>query len=223
MDKRIEEGEFLQFVTNQWSKNSIPTQIREVCKGGCRWIQLRLKNTNPDQWIKTGLEAKAICRDFGAKLIINDHVEFTYRLEADGVHLGKEDMDPVKAREILGNHKIIGGTANHWEEILELYKKGVDYAGLGPYRYTKTKKNLSGLLGVEGFRETMNRLRARNISLPIFAIGGITPEDIGELMQTGIQGVAVSSFLSDNPEISNKTKEFIYKIKQNAQYVNHRK
>ena len=213
-DKEI-KGEHLQFITNQWSKTEIPKQIEEVCKGGCRWIQLRLKDVSPEEWINTGIEARAICKKHGARLIINDHVEFALRLDADGVHLGKEDMDPGKARKLLGNEKIIGGTANQLKEVLNLYKKNVDYVGLGPFRYTKTKNNLAEILGTEGYFEIMKSLKNKGIDLPVYAIGGIRQEDIQHLLETGIDGIAVSSFLSENSQTKETTKEIIQTINNN--------
>jgi thiamine-phosphate pyrophosphorylase len=215
MKNKIIQGVHLQFITNQWSKTNIPTQIEEVCKGGCRWIQLRLKEVSPEEWINTGTEARAICKKYGARLIINDHVEFALRLDADGVHLGKEDMDPGKARKLLGNDKIIGGTANQLKEVLNLYNKNVDYVGLGPFRYTKTKNNLAEILGNEGYSEIMKTLKEKETDLPVFAIGGIRNEDIQQLFETGIQGIAVSSFLSDSSRIKETTKEIIQTIKSN--------
>ena len=215
MNKNNIKEKELQFITNQWSKNSISTQIEEVCKGGCRWIQLRLKDVSPEEWINTGTEARAICKKYGARLIINDHVEFALRLDADGVHLGKEDMDPGKARKLLGNEKIIGGTANQLKEVLNLYKKNVDYVGLGPFRYTKTKNNLAEILGTEGYFEIMKSLKNKGIDLPVYAIGGIRQEDIQHLLETGIDGIAVSSFLSENSQTKETTKEIIQTINNN--------
>ncbi len=212
----------LQFITNQWSKISVPGQVEEVCKGGGRWIQLRLKNTDPDTWFKTGKEVKKICRKYGAKLIINDHVEFAFRMHADGVHLGKEDMNPKKARQILGPDKIIGGTANSAEEIIKLYHKGVDYAGLGPFRHTETKQKLAPTLGYIGIKNILEILQNRDISLPIFAIGGIETEHIPELLGTGINGVVVSSSIANSQDIQGATKQFIRILTQSKQHVDNR-
>lgn len=212
----------LQFITNQWSRTSIPKQVENVCKGGCRWIQLRLKTADTETWSKTGSEVKAICREYGAKLIINDHVEFAFRINADGVHVGKEDMAPEKARQLLGADKLIGGTANSAEEIMELHRKGVNYAGLGPFRHTTTKQKLSPKLGIEGVHHIMDVLNSNNITLPVFAIGGIEPKDIEELTATGIHGVVISSFLANSDDIEKSTRQLINKLEQTNQYVNHR-
>ena len=219
---KIPFEERLQFITNQWSKRSIPQQVESVCKGGGRWVQLRLKETDIETWINIGADVKAICHEYGAKFIVNDHVEFAIRVNADGVHLGKEDMALEKARQLLGKDKIIGGTANCAEEVLELYKKGVDYVGLGPFRYTTTKQKLSPTLGLEGYHDIMNQLKAHEITLPVFGIGGIELEDIEELAATGIHGIVISSSLADSDDIETSTIQLIHKLKRTSQYVNHR-
>jgi thiamine-phosphate pyrophosphorylase len=114
-------------------------------------------------------------------------------VNATGVHLGKTDMPPAEARRILGDGFIIGGTANTFEDIRRLTDEGVDYIGLGPFRFTATKKNLSPILGLEGYKDILSRCRAAGIALPVLAIGGITVDDIPALMQTGVSGIAVSS------------------------------
>ncbi|MGM0496433.1 MAG: thiamine phosphate synthase [Bacteroidota bacterium] len=220
---KIPVEERLQFITNQWSETSIPQQVENVCKGGCRWIQLRLKETDASTWAETGADVKAICRDFGAKLIVNDHVEFAFRVDTDGVHVGKEDMAPEKARQLLGEGKIIGGTANSAEEIMALYRKGVNYVGLGPFRHTTTKQKLSPTLGLEGFHNIMDVLNSHGITLPVFAIGGIEPEDIEELVATGIHGVVISSSLANSNDIEKSTRQLINKLKQTNQHVDHRR
>lgn len=214
--------ERLQFITNQWSETSIPQQVESVCKGGGKWIQLRLKETDIETWINTGADVKSICNDFGAKFIVNDHVEFALRVNADGVHLGKEDMAPEKARQLLGEDKIIGGTANTAEEIIELYRKGVNYVGLGPFRQTNTKQKLAPTLGLEGYHNIMNVLNDHEIKLPVFGIGGIEPGDIEELSATGIHGVVISSSLANSNDIETSTKQLIHKLKLTNQHVNHR-
>ncbi|MDR2692557.1 MAG: thiamine phosphate synthase, partial [Dysgonamonadaceae bacterium] len=138
---------------------------------------------------------------YGADLYINDHVEICRRIGATGVHLGKSDMPPGEARKILGKNFIIGGTANTFEDILRLNAEGVDYIGLGPFRFTATKKNLSPVLGLPGYKQIMEQCAVRGINLPVFAIGGITAGDIPALLNSGITGIAMSSAIlqAENP------------------------
>jgi thiamine-phosphate pyrophosphorylase len=128
-------------------------------------------------------------------------VELVKKLRADGVHLGKKDMPIADARRILGAEYIIGGTANTFEDVLQHYKAGADYIGCGPFRYTTTKKNLSPILGLEGYTAIIHRMQEKDIHLPIVAIGGITIADIPAVMQTGVSGIALSGTVlhADSP------------------------
>ncbi|WP_431214292.1 thiamine phosphate synthase [Puia sp. P3] len=122
-------------------------------------------------------------------------MEVASEVKAHGVHLGKQDMPVGAARKILGEDVIIGGTANTIEDIREHRRQGADYIGLGPYRYTTTKKNLSPILGLDGYRRIMRELRQEQLSIPVVAIGGIEMKDVGQLFDAGLHGVAFSGML----------------------------
>ena len=192
----------LQFITNQWSETPLAEQVEEACKAGCRWIQLRLKEIPYEKWMETAQTVQTICNSYNATFIINDNVDIAMKTDADGVHLGKDDMCPEKARELLGKDKIIGGTANTLNDILQLVDKGVDYVGLGPFRATLTKKKLSPILGLEGYEMIMKELEKRKINIPVIAIGGIGEDDIENIINTGMSGIAISSLIShhNNPQ-----------------------
>lgn len=175
----------------------------QACMGGVDWIQLRLKNTPYDEFKAVALEVQAVCRQYKATFIINDNVTLAYNIHADGVHLGKEDMLPDMARQMLGKDFIIGRTANTYEDLAYLASKPVDYIGLGPYRFTHTKENLSPILGLEGYRAIFDRIKQNRLNMPpIIGIGGISANDIAELMTTGLSGVAVSGAISNTHDIS---------------------
>ena len=110
-------------------------------------------------------------------------------------------MPVAEARRILGNDFIIGGTANTFEDVKMHYEAGANYVGCGPFRYTTTKKNLSPILGLEGYRNIISRLKAENIAMPLVAIGGITKEDIPVIAETGVVGIALSGTVlrADDP------------------------
>ena len=184
----------LQYITHGSPEEQIQ-QAKDACEAGIRWIQLRLKNVNDLTLLKAALEVKAICTEYNAVFIVNDHVHIALAADADGVHLGKEDSTPKDARILLGPDKIIGGTSNTLEDIVELAAAQVDYIGLGPYRFTSTKQNLSPILGVRGFQEIIKRMAGLEKSIPLIAIGGILPEDIPELKSIGVHGIALSSAL----------------------------
>ena len=166
--------------------------IRMALEGGCKWIQLRMKDASAEGVLANAEEALPLCRQYGAKFILDDHVELVEQAGADGVHLGKNDMPVDEARKILGNGKIIGGTANTIEDIVRLHKQGADYIGCGPFRFTTTKKKLSPVLGLEGYKSIVLNMRDKGIDLPIVAIGGITVADIPAIMATGVTGIALS-------------------------------
>lgn len=191
----------VQFITHFTDKYSYLDSARIALDGGCRWIQLRMKGIPLNEVERIGRKMKALCTDYGAAFIIDDHVEMAKKLEANGVHLGKSDLPIGQAREILGNKFIIGGTANTFDDVLRLYKAGADYIGCGPFRHTTTKKNLSPVLGVKGYQSILADMKRTGIGLPIVAIGGITNKDIPTLMQTGITGIALSSSVlqAENP------------------------
>lgn len=191
----------LQFITHFTDRYSYFDSARMALEGGCRWIQLRMKDASPEELEYEARRVQTLCREYGATFIIDDHVELVKKLEADGVHLGKNDMPIAEARKILGNDFIIGGTANTFEDVQMHYAAGANYIGCGPFRFTTTKKNLSPVLGLEGYRNILNRMKDADIQLPVVAIGGITYEDIPEIMQTGVSGIALSGTIlrADNP------------------------
>ncbi len=162
--------------------------------GGCRWIQLRMKEASDEEVAAVVKEVSPMCRDTETILILDDRVELVKALEEEvsGVHVGKRDMPPAQARELLGGGPLIGVTANTAEDILALKGVDVDYIGLGPYRFTRTKKGLSPTLGTEGYRRILSEIRCQGIDLPVVAIGGITLEDVPALMAAGVDGIAVS-------------------------------
>ncbi len=170
-------------------------QVGAACRAGIRLIQLRMKGASDEEFAKTAREAKKICGAWGARLIINDRVEVAAAVDADGVHVGREDRSVREARLLLGEGKIVGGTANRLEDIREHYLGGADYIGLGPYRYTTTKKNLSPILGLEGYQQVMQALAKDGMEIPVMAIGGIGLADVAPLLEAGVYGVAFSGLL----------------------------
>lgn len=193
-----------QFITTGRTEEEIERQVISVIAGGCKWIQLRMKDSSADEITSVGNEIMKICRRHNCMLIINDHPQVVAAIDADGVHLGKEDVHPSEARKLLGD-KIIGGTANIFDDVLRI-KDDVDYIGLGPFRFTSTKKNLSPVLGMDGYKSIVTQLELNQIKHPVIAIGGITLNDVPEIMSTGVYGIAVSSGItsSDQPHLQSR-------------------
>ena len=160
-------------------------QVERLLDAGADWIQLRQKNV--ENKLKTAIQAVKLCRKYNATIIINDSAEIALESGASGVHLGLSDMNPTEARKILGKNAIIGGTCNTKEHALQRISQGCDYIGLGPYRFTCTKENLSTPLTKETIKDIAK------LSIPTILIGGITKADIEEIFSLGVQGIAVSS------------------------------
>lgn len=182
----------LQFITHYTDSISYLDSVRLALAGGCRWVQLRMKNVQPENIKPVAAEALRMCREAGATFIIDDHVNLAKEVGADGVHLGRNDMPVDQARAILGPDFIIGGTANTVDDIIMHWNRGADYIGCGPFRFTTTKEKLSPVLGLDGYRNIIAGMRQHGIDLPIVAIGGITAEDIPAILSTGVTGIALS-------------------------------
>lgn len=188
--------EAVQFITPDRPSDYHVSYVEKACWGGVRWVQLRVKGRDFNEWCALAHEIKGVCRNYGAVFIVNDSAEVAAAVDADGVHVGENDTPPEKAREIVGPDKIIGATANTLETALRHVEAGVNYIGIGPYRYTETKTNLSPVLGSEGVRAICAGLRARGASTPVIVVGGITPTDLTAIREAGAHGVAVSGAIS---------------------------
>lgn len=191
----------IQFISHFTEQHTYLDSIRLALEGGIKWVQLRMKDATEDEIISVGTEVRRLCDQHSATFIIDDHVELVHKLKADGVHLGKNDMPIAEARNILGKDIIIGGTANTFEDIASHYQATANYIGCGPFRFTTTKKGLSPTLGLEGYRSIITKVKEAGINIPVVAIGGITAEDIPDIMQTGISGIALSGAIlrAENP------------------------
>lgn len=191
----------IQFITHSNERYDHVEGAKLALQGGCRWIQLRMKDAMEIDFLRAAKKIRRLCDEYHATFILDDHVEWVGLTGADGVHLGKNDMPVDEARKMLGRNKIIGGTANTFEDVERLFRQGADYIGCGPFRFTTTKKNLSPVLGLEGYRDITAQMKAHDIQLPIVAIGGILHQDIPAIMQTGVTGIAVSGAVlnAENP------------------------
>lgn len=199
----------LQFITHPSENMTILEEIENVVAGGCKWVQLRMKDAEKEEIKEVARKAKEICKKNDVILVIDDYVDIAKELELDGVHLGKNDMPVDEARKLLGEEFIIGATANTFEDIEALRHTDIDYIGLGPFRFTSTKKNLSPVIGIDGYAEIMRRKAESSINLPIVAIGGICYDDINNIMDTGISGIAVSGSLINAKNMTEETRKMI--------------
>jgi thiamine-phosphate pyrophosphorylase len=188
--------ERVHFITPDRPSDYHASYVEKACWGGVRWVQLRVKGRAFEEWCALAHEVKGVCQNYGAVFIVNDSAEVAAAVDADGVHVGENDMAAQKVREIVGPNKIIGATANTVETALRHVAAGVDYIGVGPYRFTETKTNLSPVLGSEGVGRICVGLRQSGSSTPVIVVGGILPTDIPAIREAGGYGVAVSSGIS---------------------------
>lgn len=175
-------------------------------KGGVRTLQLREKEMTENELLRVALKLREETRRWGARLIINDNVHIARDSDADGVHLGQEDLPIEAARKILGSAKIIGVSTHNITEAVEAQSRGADYIGLGPIFQTETK-NTQPPLGTELIREVK-----RKVSIPVVAIGGINLDNLLEVIEAGADAVAVLSAIARSKNITEEVKRFIEKI-----------
>ncbi|MDY3972303.1 MAG: thiamine phosphate synthase [Clostridia bacterium] len=175
---------------------TLAEDVEKALKGGVTLLQLREKNMDFDDFVKSAYEIKEVCRKYNVPLIINDSIDVAKAVDADGVHLGQSDMPVHQARAILGKDKIIGVTAKTIEQAQKAQSDGADYLGSGAIFGTTTKGN-----AIKMDMATLKSITA-SVNIPVAAIGGITSKNILELTGTGVAGAAVVSgiFASENIE-----------------------
>ena len=170
---------------------------RMAISGGADTIQFRQKSGSTRSMIETAREMKEVCRKAGVAFIVNDRIDVALASEADGVHLGQEDFPIPLARSLLGEDRIVGGSASTLEEAVRCRLAGADYVGFGPVCYTASKEDAGPVSGIALLREAVQK-----VPLPVVAIGGINAGNVGEVMGTGVWGVAVISSVccQDDPQ-----------------------
>ena len=162
-------------------------QVEAALRGGVTCVQLREKELNPEDFLSEAKQIKTLCARYGVPLIINDNVELALKVDADGVHVGQEDMDARDVRNLIGADKILGVTAKTVEQAQKAQLAGADYLGSGAVFGSTTKPNARPMS-----RELLQTICA-SVSIPVVAIGGIHRGNIASLAGTGIRGAAVVS------------------------------
>lgn len=200
----------IYFITHKNEKYSYIDSVKLALDCGIRLIQLRMKQASEVEMLNTAYILKEECDKYGAKLIVNDNADLALKIGANGVHIGQNDEAISIVRNKIKENQIIGMTCNTKEQILKAIEQKADYIGLGPYRFTNTKQNLSPILGIEGYRNL-------DCDIPIYAIGGIRLEDVEKLSQTKVYGIALSSLILEGKEPEKKVKEIrkYFKEKKN--------
>ncbi|MCC3358586.1 thiamine phosphate synthase [Bacillus sp. REN16] len=200
----VDKHEMLLYaVTDRaWTGNqTLVEQVEEALKGGITFLQLREKNLGYEDFLQEAIELKMLAAFYDVPFVINDNVEIALACDADGVHVGQEDMPVEKVRELIGPDKILGVSAQNVEQAIAAEKAGADYLGIGSVFPTSTKDDAKPMTF-----ETVQEI-CKSVSIPIVAIGGITKSNILELNGSGVDGVAVVSAIFAQSDITGATKE----------------
>ncbi|SDL09526.1 thiamine phosphate synthase [Halarsenatibacter silvermanii] len=183
--------------------------VKKSLAGGVRMVQLREKDLNLRSRYQLGQKLRKITREQGAALVINDRVDLAMALEADGVHLGQQDLPYQEARKLLGPDKIIGVSASSPEQVKKLNEEIVDYIGFGSVFSTKSKR-LDAERQAVGLKKLKRAVQLTD--LPVMAIGGIAPDNVGEVVRAGATGAAVISALNQADDVKKTAEEMIDRI-----------
>lgn len=198
MKKYIEK---LHFITHDILQHSHIDQVQLACEAGAKWIQYRCL-TKTDDALLTDIHAiAAICDDWGATLIVTNHIHLKGKADIQGFHIEDMEADFLAIRQQIGEEFTLGGSSNTVENLIRLANEGVDYAGLGPFTLTTTKPNNSPLLGIKGYAYAVEQLKLQGIQIPVLAVGGVTLTDVVNLMETGIYGIAASSAINQADDL----------------------
>lgn len=205
MKKYVEK---LHFITHDIPQHTHVAQAQLACEAGAKWIQYRCLTKNDDELLADINTISAICDDWGATLMVTDHIHLKDKADIQGFHIEDMDADFIALRQQVGEEYTLGGSANTVENLIRLAKEGADYAGFGPYKLTTTKPNCSPLLGINGYSEAIANLTAEQIDFPILAVGGVTLQDVESLLSTGIYGIAASSAINQAEDLRNAYEDF---------------
>ena len=198
----------LYLVTNRYqdSLESFLEKVETACRSGVTIVQLREKNLTTNQYYQLAKQVKEITDAYQVPLIIDDRLDVCLAVDAAGLHIGDDELPVSVARQVLGPEKILGVTAKTVKRALEAEEGGADYLGTGAIFPTTTKENAPITL-----ISTLKTICQR-VAIPVVAIGGLTSENIGQLMGTGIAGVAVVRDLMQAEDIEAKTQAFLTKL-----------
>ncbi len=189
-------------------KETLLIQIENALKGGATFVQLREKNMELFELIELGEKVKLLCDRYKVPFVIDDNIEAAILCSADGVHIGQKDMSATQARELLGKDKIVGVTAKTVEQALLAQKEGASYIGTGAAFSTTTKRDTYVIP-----HSVINEI-VKAVNIPVIAIGGINEENVLELKDTGIDGVAVVAAIFASENIEEDTKRLLNKVKE---------
>lgn len=187
-------------------EKSLLQQTEEAIKGGATFVQIREKNLEEEKFQEEAVLLKNLCGKYKIPFVVNDNVQLAEKIDADGVHIGQDDMNVQEARKILGKDKIIGVSAQTVEEAVLAEAQGADYLGVGAVFPTGSKDD-----SVEVPLETLKKICAA-VKIPVVAIGGISKDNIFELKNSGICGISVISAIFSQKDIISATKDLKQRV-----------
>jgi len=198
------------YITQDMPGRSHVQQVQIACSAGANWVQYHCMSKPEDELIDEINEIAEICDDWGATLIIANHYDLIDRVDAQGVHIDDVDADLPSIRKVIGPDKTLGASVGHADELLKLQSTGVvDYYTYGPFASISTDGPSGvGPLGFNGYRQ----LEKLHISIPVIAAGGIQLNDVEPLLQSGIDGIAISSAINLVADPAASVKEFYRKM-----------
>lgn len=179
----------LHYISQGESPKEHLENIQKACTSGAELVQLRLKDVSEKKILKLAKEAREITSHFQTRLIISHHYKIAKAIKADGVHLDQTDTCPTIVRKHLYTWQMIGGTANTLQDCEVLLDKEVNYISLDPFRSKATKDNTPSVLGLNGYTAITDSIKT---PIPFIGVGGITIEDVTDILETGVDGIAVS-------------------------------
>lgn len=209
MKKYIEK---LHFITHDIEQHSHIEQAQIACEAGAKWIQYRCLSKADDELLVDINAIANICDDWGATLIVTNHIHLKGKADIQGFHIEDMDANFIALRKQLGDEYTLGGSSNTIENLMRLANEGADYAGFGPFKITTTKPSNSPLLGVQGYATAMQTLKQQGVDLPILAVGGITLQDVDALLATGVYGIAASSAINQSEDMYQAYKDFYHQL-----------
>ena len=197
------ESMLLYAVTDRYWLNGarLYDKVEETLQGGATFIQLREKNLDEEEFLNEAIEIKELCKKYNVPFVINDNVDVALKMDADGVHVGQSDMEAGNVRQILGDNKIIGVSAQTVEQALLAQEQGADYLGVGAVFPTGSKDD-----AIEVGPEMLRNI-CEAVDIPVVEIGGIIKDNVRELAGSGIDGIAVISAIFGQKDLKAATEE----------------
>lgn len=214
----------LQYITDGATPDETVNLALEALKGGCRWVQIRMKDVPVEAVTDVATELAPKFTEQGATLIVDDHIEIAANIDGlAGVHLGQTDLSPAEARKILPPHSIIGFTVNTTDQLKTAsatHRPHIDYLGIGPLRFTSTKKKLAPTLGFDGLDKMRTKMKELDFVPPAVIVGGVTADDFEQISNIGFGGIAVSGAIGKSSSPFQATTKLIQRAANTFRYKN---